>query len=113
MNLKMRDGQLTLGSVFKLVAISWTCFGVIIFGAFFLLILLAGVAMGSMEVNGEVVQGSGAVLVAALPLIIILPIIIALQALIFGGFVTLGAALYRMRRPLAVTIETTVKSEQP
>lgn len=113
MNLKIRDGQLTLGSVFKLVAISWACFGVIVIGGLFLLMLLIGLASGSMSVNGDMVQGRGAVLVAMIPMVILLPIVVAIQALIFGGFVTIGAALYRQRRPLSITVETTVRSEQP
>lgn len=107
MNLKIRDGQLTLDAVFKLTAISWLCFGVIIFGGLFLLILLGGVAAGEMEVNGAIVQGRGAVLAATIPFLVLLPVLVAFQALILGGFVTAGDALYRLRRPLAVTAETT------
>ncbi|MFT4954363.1 MAG: hypothetical protein ACI8U3_000734 [Brevundimonas sp.] len=111
MNLTIRDGQLTLGSVFKLVAISWLCFGVVVFGGLFLLLLLIGVASGSMVVNGDMVQGRGSVLVAMLPLLILLPIIFALQAVIFGAFATAGAALYRLRKPLSVTVERTTPSQ--
>ena len=112
MNPKILDGQLTLGSVFRLVAIAWSCFGLIIIGGLFLLILLIGLASGSVEVNGELVQGRAAVLSAMLPIVILVPIIVVLQALIFGGFVTAGAALYRLRRPLSVTSAQTVPAEQ-
>lgn len=108
MNLKIRDGQLTLGSVFRLVAISWACFGVVVVGGLFLLIFLIGLASGTMQVNGEMVEGRGAVMAAMLPMLILVPIIVALQAVMFGGFVVAGAALYRLRRPLSVTAETTI-----
>lgn len=32
MNLKIRDGQLTLGSVFKIVVVGWACFGGVFVG---------------------------------------------------------------------------------
>ena len=110
MNLKVRDGQLTVGSVFKLVAISWACFGMIVIGGLFLLFFLLGVASGEMMVNDQVVEGRGAVFGAMLPMFILIPIIVLLQAFLFGGFVAAGAALYKLRRPLSVTAETTVRS---
>lgn len=109
MNLTVRDGQLTLGSVFKLVATSWLCFGLIVFGGLFLLIFLLGAASGTMMVNGESVAGRQAVLAVGVPMLLLVPVIIAMQAVMFGGFVTLGAALLRLRRPLSVTIESTVR----
>lgn len=110
MNLKIRDGQLTLGSVFRLVAISWLCFGLIVIGGLFLLIFAIGALSGTMVVNGETVSGRGAVLSALVPMVFLVPVIVAVQAAIFGGFVTAGAALFRLRKPLAVRIEKTVDS---
>ena len=112
MNLTVRDSQLTLGSVFKLVAISWLCFGLVVFGGLTLLIFLIGAASGAMVVNGETVDGHGAVVASMLPMLILVPVIVALQAVIFGGFVTVGAALFRIRKPLSVTIESTVRQDQ-
>ena len=111
MNLKIRDGQITLGSIFRLVAISWLCFGLVVFGGLFALIFLAGAASGTMLVNGEMVEGRGAVVAAMGPMLILVPVIIGLQSAMFGGFVVAGAALYRLRKPLTVTMETTVRSE--
>lgn len=111
MNLKIRDGQITLGSVFKLVATGYACFGIVFFGGIFLLLILIGIGSGSMTVNGDMVQGRGSVLAAMLPAVILLPIVIAIQAVVFGIFVTVGAALYRLRKPLAVNVEGTVPSQ--
>lgn len=110
MNLTVRNGQLTLGSVFKLVAVSWLCFGFIVVGGFFLLIMLIGVASGSMTVNGEAVVGRGTVFLSMLPMLVMLPLVIAMQAVMFGGMITAGAALLRLRRPLAVTVESTARA---
>ncbi len=107
MNLKIRDGQLTLGSVFKLTEISWLCFGVLLAAVFMLFFVVTAVTGGEVMINGEVIQGRGAVFSALIPFLVLLPLIIAVQALILGAFVTAGAALYRLRRPLAVTAETT------
>lgn len=113
MNLTVRDGQLTLGSVFKLVAMSWLCFGLPVFGGLFLLVFVIGAASGTMLVNGETVEGRGAVMAATLPMLLLVPVIIGLQAAMFGGFIAAGAALLRLRKPLSVTIESTVRSGKP
>lgn len=110
MNLKVRDGQLTLGSVFQIVAVGWAGFGVIFLGLC-LLLMLGGVASGSMMINNELVEGHAQVFMAMLPFIFILAIVLGMQALMFAGFVALGTALYRLIRPLAVTFETTIRSE--
>lgn len=106
MNLKIRDGQLTLGAVFKLTAISWLCFGGILCAIFMLLFVVTAVTGGEVMINGETIQGRE-VFSAMIPFLVLLPLIIAVQALVLGAFVTAGAALYRLRRPLAVTAETT------
>lgn len=110
MNIIIRNGQLTLGGVFKLTAISWLCFGTVFFGGIFLLLLVFGASTGSMMVNGEMVQGHGAVLTAMLPMLILVPLVIAIQSVVFAAFITAGAALYRLWRPLSVTTETTLPS---
>lgn len=110
MNLKIRDGQLTLGSVFKVVAVGWACVGGVFCGGIFLLLAVIAAVTGQMTVNGELVQGRGAALGALAPAIVFLPVAIALQGVIFGAFITVGAALYRLRRPLSVTVETTTPS---
>lgn len=110
MNLKIRDGQLTLGSVFKVVAVGWACFGGVFLGGIFLLLAIIAAVTGQMAVNGEMVHGRGAALAAMAPMIVLLPLIIAIQGVIFGAFITIGAALYRLRRPLSVTTEVTTPS---
>ncbi len=110
MNLKIRDGQLTLGSVFKIVIVGWACFGGVFVGGIFLLLVIIAAVTGQMTVNGEVVYGRSAALGAMAPMILFLPLVIAVQGVIFGAFITMGAALYRLRRPLSVTAEVTTPS---
>jgi hypothetical protein len=50
---------------------------------------------------------------AMLPVLLLLPAIIAVQAAIFGGFVAAGAALFRLRKPLSVKVESTIRSVEP
>lgn len=71
----------------------------------FVLILVGATLSGQMSVNGEMVYGSGAVLLQLLPMIILVPIIIVMQAFIVGGLLTLGVLIYRQWRPLAVAAE--------
>lgn len=110
MELKTRDNQLTLGSVFKLFVTGWLCAWTVFAGVIFLLLLVIGVATGSMLVNGEVVQGRGTVLLAMAPAFILLPIVIVIQAIMFAAFLTGGVWLYRLRRPLTVVSEATAPS---
>lgn len=101
---------MTLGSVFKVVAVGWACFGGVFCGGILLLLAIIAAVTGQTTVNGESVQGRGAALGALAPMIVVLPIVMAVQALILGAFITMGAALYRLRRPLSVTAETTTPS---
>jgi hypothetical protein len=109
MNLKVRDDRITLGSVFQLAALGWASFGVSFLGLC-LLLMFGGVASGSMMINNELVEGHAQVFMAMLPFIVILALVLGMQALMFAGFITLGAALYRLIRPLTVTFETTIRS---
>ena len=105
MELKTVDGKLALGSAYKLFAWGW----VLGWGAFMLPILvlciLIALLTGQMGVNGEMVYGRGAALMAILPLLVMFPIILVLQAFLAGAVVTFGLWLYRLRRPLSVVTQ--------
>ena len=105
MELKTANGQLKLDSAFKLVATGYLIGAGVIFVPLFGLTMLAGLAGGGpMKLNGQVVEGSAGVLLALLPLVM-LPFIVAMQSVMFGGLVVFGLWLYQKRRPLRVIVE--------
>jgi hypothetical protein len=110
MQLRTIDGNLTLGSIYKLFVWSWLLSWSVFMGAIFLLLVLVALATGQMAVNGEMVQGRGPALMAMLPMLVLFPIIIVMQAFMFGGFLTFGAWLYRLRRPLKIVPEGSTPS---
>ncbi len=102
MKLKTKGGRLTLGSAYKLIVWGW----VLSWGALFSLVLLLLIAItlltGEMNVNGEMVSGRLKVLSALVPMLMLFPVVVTLHAFMFGGFVTLGLWLYRLKRPIEV-----------
>jgi hypothetical protein len=105
MQLRIRDGQLTLGSAYKLMVWGWILGMGTFMGGVFLLMVLLSLLTGQMGVNGEMVQGTGPTLLALAPGLIMLPIIIVLHAFCIGGIILFGLWLYRTRNPLAVTFD--------
>lgn len=110
MQLRTVDGNLTLGSVYKLFVWSWVLSWGAFLGAILLLLTLIALVTGQMLVNGEMVQGRGSAVFAMLPMLVLFPIVIVLQGFMFAAFLTFGAWLYRLRRPLKVTPEGDVSS---
>ncbi len=102
MELRTKGGLLKPGGAFKLVATGYFLGAGVIFLPLFVLVTVTFMAAGVPPlVNGEPVEGSGAVLAAFLPLIM-LPVILALQAVMFGGLAVLGLWVYNKRRPIRV-----------
>lgn len=90
MELRTTGGQLKLGGAFKLVATGYFLGAGVIFLPLFALINVITLAAGvPPTLNGEPVEGSGGILVAFLPLIMV-PVILAIQAVMFGGLAVLG-----------------------
>jgi len=105
MQLRTVDGKLTLGSVYKIVVWGWLLGWSVFMVPIFLIIIIGAMLTGEMSVNGEMVHGSGPVLLQLLPFIIVLPIIIVMHAFMFGGLLTFGVWIYRHWRPLNVSAE--------
>lgn len=102
MELRTTGGQLKLGGAFKLVATGYFLGAGVIFLPLFALVTVISLAAGvPPTLNGEPVEGSGAVLVSLLPLILV-PVILAVQAVMLGGLAVLGLWLYNKRRPIRV-----------
>ncbi len=105
MQLKVKDGNLSLRSLYKLIVAGWIIAFGLLFGVFFLLLIAAGLLTGEMMVNGEVVYGRGAIFLNIVPMLIIFPIFIVMHAFMFGGLIIGGIALYRKKRPLTLVDE--------
>ena len=102
MELRTTGGQLKPGGEFKLVATGYFLGTGVIFLPLFALVTVTALAAGvPPTLNGEPVEGSGGVFVAFLPLFLV-PVILALQAVMFGGLAVLGLWLYSKRRPIRV-----------
>ncbi|MFY0638731.1 hypothetical protein [Maricaulis maris] len=104
MRLRTRNGQLSLGSIYKLFVVGWTFTWTLLFAFAFVLMILISLTGAPLTVNGAPVSGVGALLAGALPLVLFLPVMAFMQALIFGGFFVLAMMIYRSFRP--ITVET-------
>ncbi|MFN4025657.1 MAG: hypothetical protein ACK4MQ_12575 [Hyphomonas sp.] len=102
MQINVRKGTLSLGSVYKLIFAGWIISWGVFMGTILCLILLIAMLTGSTTFNDEVVEGRGAVLVTLVPLFVLFPIVIFFHALMFSGFLTFGVWLYRKFRPITV-----------
>ncbi len=102
MELRTEDGQLKPSGAFKLIATGYLVGASAIFVPLFLLINLVLLVTGApATMNGQVVKGGDGLLVGLMQLIM-LPIILALQAVMVGGLVVFGLWLYSKRQPIRV-----------
>lgn len=104
MELRTVGGRLKLDSTFKMVATGYVVGAGVIFLPLIILVTLVSFAAGApMTVNGEVVERGG--FLTFLPIVMV-PAILAMQALMFGGLVTLGLWLFQMRWPIRVVSDS-------
>jgi hypothetical protein len=100
MEIKAVDGQLSLASMFGPVAVGYAIGAGVIFVPMFLLMgLLFSFAPAGVDQNGQ--PFSPAMMV--LPMVIMVPFIVAMQGVMMGGLVMLGLAIYRKWGKLRVT----------
>lgn len=105
MELRTVGGQLKLDGVFKLVATGYAIgAGVIFIPLFALVTLLSFASRAPMKVNGQVVEGGAAHAFALVPLVLV-PLVVAMQSVMFGGVIVFGLWLYQKRKPLRVIAE--------
>lgn len=110
MKLRTVDGQLTLGSVYKLFVVGWIGFWTAFAALIFLILFVIALVTGEMTINGEVIHGRAAALGMMAPMAILFPVVIVLQAFLFAGFMTGGVWLYRLRGELTVAPVSRVDS---
>ncbi len=105
MELRTKGGLLKPGGAFKLVATGYFVGAGVIFLPLFVLITLVSLAVGAPAmVNGQTVEGGAGFLVSVLPLVMV-PVILALQAMMFSALAVLGLWIYSRRRPIRVVEE--------
>ncbi len=100
MHLRSVDGKLTLGSVYRLCVVGWVVGWGLLFGVFLVLFALIVVLAGAAGAFGHQTFGAAAILVQMIPLIIMIPITVVIQAFIAAGLLTFGVWLFQTRRPL-------------
>ena len=98
MKLRVRNGQFEAVALFKFVFVGVLLGEGIIFIPFFLIIF------GAMALSGAPIQGNAPQVFWLLPIMV--PLIVAMHALMFGGMIVLGLWLYRLRGKLEILEET-------
>jgi len=105
MKIIVRDGKIQAGQIFKLSALGYVLgAGLIFIPVFVLATIFTVMAISSgmpAQVNGAQVTGGLAMVAGIMPLIV-LPFVLAIQSVIFGGLITLGLWLYTRRRSIEV-----------
>ncbi len=91
MEIKAVDGKLSLGSLFGPVAVGYGIGAGVIFLPMFVLMSLVFLFSPVVDQNGQAVSGAS----VALPMLIMVPFILAMQGVMIGGLVLLGLAIYR------------------
>ena len=103
--MKVRNGQLSLGSIYKLFVAAWATAWTSLFGCIFVILVVVTLLTGEIFVNDQVVQGRIPALLAMSPMLVLFPVVVLLQSFIFAAFLTGGVWLYRKIRPLQVIVE--------
>lgn len=92
MEIKAVEGKLSLASMFGPVAVGYAIGAGVIFVPMFLLTgLLFSFAPAGVDQNGQPFSPATMIL----PMVVMVPFIVALQGVMIGGLVTLGLAIYR------------------
>ena len=103
MEIKAVDGNLSLGSLYRPIALGYAIgMGVIFIPLFLLMLPILVFSPGVQDQSGHLVTGPGPILAMMAPMLVMIPIILVLQGLIIGGVILLGLAIYRARRPIRV-----------
>ena len=105
MELKVVNGQLELGSIFKLCFTGWLVAWSLIMAIAVIGFLIADVLSGDVVINGETVTGVSVVTSQIIPFLLLLPIIVLLQSAFIAVVTTFGVWLYLQKFPISWSIE--------
>jgi hypothetical protein len=106
MELRVKEnGQLSLGSAYKMIATGWVLgvggFFAMMFIPMFIIFLIMALSGQPVSVNGEMTTGWAA-FSPMLIMLVMMPVVIAFHAVMFGGMIVLGLVAYRQFRPITV-----------
>jgi hypothetical protein len=105
--IKAVDGNVSLSSLYKPIALGYAIgMGVIFIPMFLLMLPMFVFSPGVQDQSGHLVTGPGPILAMMAPMIVMIPIILAMQGLMIGGAILLGLAIYRTRRPIRIVTST-------
>lgn len=109
MIIKSVNGQLSSTSFFKPVAIGYVLGAAVFFLPMLLLMALIGVVTVVTGNTGGAETGEVNPLPHLMLGFVMVPLILVMQSVMFGGMVVLGLSIYRLKRPIQVSnrIETT------
>ncbi len=99
MEIKVVDGKLSITSLFAPVAVGYAVGAGVIFLPVFLLFGIVGSFMPAIDQSGQSVSGAA----IFLPMIIMVPFMLLMQSVMFGGLIMLGLAIYRKFGKIEVT----------
>lgn len=109
MKLKTANGRLRASAFFKLIITVWAVSWGGLFAVMFCLILAISMLTGEMTINGEAVSGRLTILLQILPFFLLVPIIVGIHAVLFGGLLTLG--YWVARKIFKFELEDTAKAQ--
>ncbi len=113
MILKSVNGQLSSASFFKPVAVGYVLGAAVFFVPVLLLMALTGIVMvATGSTGGNEIDGSNPLPHLMMGFIMV-PVILILQSMMFGGLVVLGLTIYRIKQPIQVSNRTETISELP
>lgn len=104
LKLETINGNLTIGSVYRLFVVGWVLGFGILFTAIALFIFVSAAITGEANINGVHVRDRTQVIATFAPVLAV-PIIIFVQGFIAAGLMTFGVRIYRLWSPL--TVEST------
>ena len=113
MIIKSVDGQLGSTSFFKPVAIGFILGAAVFFVPMLLLMALMGIVTVATGDAGGPEAGGTSPLSHIMLGFVMVPLILVMQSVMFGGLVVLGLSIYRIKRPILVSNYTQSAVEIP
>ena len=113
MILKSVDGQLGSTSFFKPVVIGYVLGAAVFFVPMLLLMALIGIVTVATGSTGGIEADGTDPLPNLMMGFLMIPVILVMQSVMFGGMVVLGLSIYRIKWPIRISNRTETISDLP